>query len=180
MKTVLKNMEDFISQDMKREVKHKELREAIQKSPYTFVKWQEAIDLSNDLYKDNVAIKSKLISSRGWDMALKFIEKLNPTFPTARSGVGWINGVEGNVPKLIGKDLDKNISNMQNNIYDMAGNLMEWTADIYPTDSRLRGFRGGVCLYSWPACCRDFINPHSIYYDIYQEFQGFRVALYIK
>ena len=63
-----------------------------------------------------------------------------------------------------------------NNIYDLAGNVRDWTMEAYSTGHRV--YRGGYCsLYGddVPADSRDYNYPTSSYYGY-----GCRSALYIK
>ena len=61
----------------------------------------------------------------------------------------------------------------EKNIYDMAGNVLEWTMEAYHTGNRV--FRGGLC-YDYgsggPASCRYGDDPGISYDDL-----GFRLAL---
>ena len=65
-----------------------------------------------------------------------------------------------------------------NNIYDMAGNMSEWTMEVCSTDYRVN--RGGL-FYNfvdgdhYPVSNRDYYNPNVANYD-----RGFRSSLYIK
>ena len=63
-----------------------------------------------------------------------------------------------------------------NNIYDLVGNVRDWTMEAYSTYSRV--YRGGYCNYygdNYPADSRDYYNPTSSY-----SYYGSRSALYIK
>ena len=63
--------------------------------------------------------------------------------------------------------------NQLKNVYDMAGNVYEWTMEAYTSYGRVyRGGRYGGTNY--PASSRDNNNPFDTYDDV-----GFRVALYI-
>jgi len=63
-----------------------------------------------------------------------------------------------------------------NNIYDLAGNVRDWTMEAYSTYGRV--YRGGGCYYdgdNYPADDRSYYNPtYSVSY------YGCRSALYIK
>ena len=69
--------------------------------------------------------------------------------------------------------------NSKMNIYDLAGNVWEWTlekitgTDDYPYPCTVRG---GFCNYDGsgtPASSRDDVSTSSSYYNV-----GFRSALY--
>ncbi len=63
-----------------------------------------------------------------------------------------------------------------NNIYDLAGNVRDWTMEAYSTHVRV--FRGGYFSYygySYPADNRSYDSPTYSY-----SFYGCRSALYIK
>ena len=62
------------------------------------------------------------------------------------------------------------------NIYDLAGNVEEWTNEAYSTTNRV--VRGGICSNSGansPVSFRGNVYPQGCYNSI-----GFRPALYIK
>ena len=63
-----------------------------------------------------------------------------------------------------------------NNVYDLAGNVAEWTMESYDTD--LRVIRGAYYNYTGsnsPASYRNYNDPSHSYDDF-----GFRVTLYVK
>lgn len=60
-------------------------------------------------------------------------------------------------------------------IYDIAGNVYEWTIEAYNVDTRIS--RGGYYNYSaesFPASFRDAAYPEQTYNTV-----GFRPALYL-
>lgn len=62
------------------------------------------------------------------------------------------------------------------NIYDIAGNVDEWTSEEYVNSRRV--LRGGYYLFSgniWPAAFRNFHNPY-----FYCISTSFRAVLYLK
>jgi len=62
------------------------------------------------------------------------------------------------------------------NIYDMAGNVREWTMEAY--DKYYRVIRGGYYSNNatyLPASSRYYNATNNVF-----DFNGFRVALYIK
>ena len=51
---------------------------------YNYITWDDAIYLGNKLYnKAENKVTSRLINARGWDTALKFIEKIDKTYPVS-------------------------------------------------------------------------------------------------
>ena len=63
------------------------------------------------------------------------------------------------------------------NIYDLAGNVGEWTMEASSTNGRV--YRGGYYTYTgtdFPAGDRNYSTPTNSYYG----FSACRVALYIK
>ena len=104
---------------------------------YNYVTWDQAISLSEGLYNlTENNCQSRLINGRGWDSALKFIEGVYPnkdaTYPTNSVGKGWYtNNASNNVNYEIGKPINENNSNVLKNIYDIGGNVGEWTANKY-------------------------------------------------
>ena len=64
-----------------------------------------------------------------------------------------------------------------NNIYDLSGNVLDWTMEAYDTSYRvLRGGFYDIAGTGYPAGVRDYINSPSSYDGYY----GCRSALYIK
>ena len=60
-----------------------------------------------------------------------------------------------------------------NNIYDLGGNLFEWTSEAYRTD--FRALRGGIRNDSFPAAYRNIDFPtHS------NSSGSLRSSLYVK
>ena len=88
-------------------------------------------------------VTSTLCYGVQWDVALAWIEKEYTGFSQNSSGMGWHSGVSGNEDHQTGIDLKDGdtVKNMTKKIYDLAGNVMEWTMESYNTLHRVR--RGG-------------------------------------
>ena len=106
---------------------------------------------------ENYGVVSTLCYGVQWDAALNFIDsnyitnevevegKLQPNCATdsyvrKSAGKGWYSGVTGNSTHSTGIDVDAQASNKVKNIYDMAGNVWEWTMES--SSSNNRAYRG--------------------------------------
>ena len=122
-------------------------------------------------------VTSTLCYGVQWDAVLTWIDPEYDDFAKKSDGMGWYSGVEGNESHQIGIDLKdgENIKNMTKKIYDLAGNVYEWTMESYYTHGRVYrggGFNGSGSDY--PASYRDDYGPSGSSPDI-----GFRVTLYL-
>ena len=102
------------------------------------------VEISRNMYANTDIIKDSVVSHLTygveWDAALNFISNTDSTYPINSAGAGWYSGVTGNSEHKTGIDLP-NSANKVNNIYDMAGNVWEWTMEAISTYNRVR--RGG-------------------------------------
>ena len=117
---------------------------------------------------DNVA--TSMLWGCQWDATLRWMQTSSNSevanFPTNSEGKGNYSGSK----KATGSNSDYAV----NNIYDMAGNVFEWTMEAFYTNSRAK--RGGSCsgtASEAPASLRAGIYPTDSYY-------GCRSTLYIK
>ena len=122
-------------------------------------------------------VTSTLCYGVQWDAVLTWIDPEYDDFAKNSDGMGWYSGVTGNENRQTGIDLKDgdNIKNMTKKIYDLAGNVSEWTMESYNTFSRVG--RGGYYGYSGsyiPGSYRNFVYPSVSYPCI-----GFRVTLYL-
>ena len=145
-----------------------------------------AVELSRnfDTLNNYTSVTSTLIYSVQWDAVMKWMENIeNPNatgtltkYIQNSTGMGWYSNNYGNTIHQTGTDVDSNKSNCVNNIYDLAGNVFEWTMESYNTDRRV--IRGGYydgTGYEYPASRRSNNVPSSTYSRF-----GFRIALYLK
>ena len=174
--------------------------------PYAYVGWGKdmvnvsenvtdgtglgAVELSRSIYPEsaNKEVVSTLIYGVQWDATMNFMKDVkNPNgikseyYIYDSTGMGWYgdnygNATTGNKEYKTGIDVGTNAANMVKNVYDMAGNLHQWTMEAYSTKKRI--IRSGI--YTTGGS----INPVSsrIYYDPYNAYGyvSFRVALYLK
>lgn len=146
-----------------------------------------AVTLSRSMYNSSASVVSTLIYGVQWDAALNFISKIDSTYATNSYGKGWYNSAEYNYTTtnpshLTGKDIIENgkIANAPCNIYDMAGNMLEWTMESIYTgvNAALRIVRGGSYAgygKDMPAAYRSNKIASGT-----MDRWGFRIALYLK
>ncbi len=137
-----------------------------------------AIELARnfDTVNNYKTVTSTLCYGVQWDAALTFIDPEYTGFAKNSDGMGWYNNnyAEGNADHKTGIDIEGN-ANSQKNIYDLAGNVYEWTMESYYTDGRV--FRGGY--YSCPGSYYPASNRNYTYPSDSFSYVGFRVTLYL-
>lgn len=176
--------------------------------PYYYADYETALKLSNGMYQTDY-VQSGLITGTMWDVMMKFIAGNDDGVITASS---WGNYTNGNVRYTVGKGrygaIDSSNGTVasaftkcdgayhygikttaisedvkKKNIYDVAGNLWEWTQEAAYSDNSGRivesyMLRGASFIYSYydrPVCYRDTYSATRTSIDY-----GFRPVLYIK
>ena len=132
-----------------------------------------AVTVARSMYpvtNTNYGVASTLIYGTQWDTALKFIGAYggDPTYSTDSTGKGNYSGTNGadDIDSYWNSKSDNSgpaVSGAregfkQKNIYDMAGNVYEWTMEKYSIG---RVSRGGYYGYSGSD------NPASYRYNVY-------------
>jgi len=132
-----------------------------------------AVKVARAMY-DNLNFKSNLIYGVQWDAIMRFVSDLTNT------------NVEPNVPYIqnstgMGNHTGQYINTGNNalyatkNIYDLAGNVFEWTMENIDTDKRtIRGGSTDDTGFEYAASGRAAYSP-----TISDAIVGFRVALYM-
>ena len=144
-----------------------------------------AVALSRSAYSKNknFSVVSTLIYGVQWDAAISFMQDVNnitltPIAPYVQNStnMGWYsnNYESGNKNHITGIDLNGG-KNKVKNIYDMAGNLYEYTMET--NEDSFRSIRGGNydTNGTTSAAHRSFSEVDEAY-----AYCGFRIALYIK
>ena len=125
---------------------------------------------------DNVA--TSMLWGCQWDATLRWMQTSSDSdvanFPTNLEGKGNYKGTQGSTNKVI--PTGSNSSYAVNNIYDMAGNVLDWTLEAYFTAFRvMRGGHYNDTGLPYPASYRYCIDPETSPSD-----RGCRSTLYIK
>ena len=152
--------------------------------PYTNIKWSQAYTLAKGIDVGNKA-NSYLCSSYAWDTAIKFIQTHSTAtnYATTRENFNenWmdkdVKDKNGNVIKKSGtaSRLNTGLTTAKSNIYDMGGNVTEFTTELNPNTSEAVVLRGGYYSLSTPAGYRWDGNSGGAW-DGY----GFRSTLFLK
>lgn len=137
------------------------------RSWYTMYKLSKTIKANNN-------VVSSMIWGCQWDATLRWMQTSSNTevvkYVTNSTGKGNYAGTQGQVIPT-----GSNTAYAVNNIYDMAGNVYEWTLEANGTNRRV--IRGGYYYYhgfSDPASDRDDYNPATNSSTV-----GSRVTLYV-
>lgn len=152
--------------------------------PYTNIKWSQAYTLAKGIDVGNKA-NSYLCSSYAWDTAIKFIQTHSTAtnYATTRENFNenWIDkdvkDKNGNVIKKSGtaSRLNTGLTTAKSNIYDMGGNVVEFTTELNPNTSEAVVLRGGTYYADGPAGYR-WDYGSGVAWDTY----GFRSTLFLK
>ncbi len=158
------------------------------KETYAEVKWSQAYTVSKNINVGNGGT-SYLCSSYAWDTAINFIQ----THSTATNYATSIDKFNGNWFTQEVKDKNKNIIKNANtkvklntglttswaNIYDMGGNVGEFTTELNPNTSEAVILRGGNYGGHWPAGYRWDDSSYDVD-NGYDAVYGFRSTLFLK
>ena len=143
-----------------------------------------AATVSRNMYTSGSGVESDLINSYAWDTAIVFIQecgtKENSSAYSIQSGQSKTSTIATTGTNLLKYDINKTelstgIIDEQCNIYDMAGNVREWSTETtYDSNLPCAG-RGGLYGYSdYYTGNRGFSNTSYPYSDV-----GFRPHLYL-
>lgn len=155
------------------------------------VQWDAALNFIDPAYITNeVGGKPNCITEPSVDEGQNCITEAS--YVANSENKGWYLGVAGNADHKTGIDLSSKASSPKN-IYDMAGNMFEWTMESCL--GSLRALRGGAFHLDGgdcPASARGATEPADEYGmepaslqggpvlgNPYCDFLGFRVALYL-
>ena len=148
---------------------------------WNFVSQEDAIQISKNMYAESQSVESHLIYAVEWDTTMQWLidSKSKTLYEVARDSTTWGNYTNDT---FSGTENAGNTGQWEetkaNNIYDLAGNIWEWTYEKYEDDEQcsIRGGRAGGTQMQYPAAMRavNFTDTEVT------PVVGFRVALYIK
>jgi type II secretory pathway pseudopilin PulG len=120
-------------------------------------------------------VKSGLVTGTMWDTTMKWIQNSDKSVTDSRA---WGNYSDSISPANLGNGTLPTTGYNNNwqakNIYDLAGNVWEWTNEIYSSYRVIRGGYYYVSGSTYPASYRYGDILSNSYANV-----GFRVALYI-
>ena len=154
-----------------------------EQEPYVNIKWSKAYELAKGIGGGEGAT-TYLCSSYSWDTAINFIQ--NTTGKNYATSIIGFNGnwksqeVKDSSGKVIkpvntAQRLNTGLTTALCNIYDMGGNVGEFTTELNPGTSETVVLRGGFSNYYSPAGYR--WDNGSGYASSYY---GFRATLFLK
>ena len=154
-----------------------------EQEPYVNIKWSKAYELAKGIGGGEGAT-TYLCSSYSWDTAINFIQ--NTTGKNYATSIIGFNGnwksqeVKDSSGKVIkpvntAQRLNTGLTTALCNIYDMGGNVGEFTTELNPGTSETVVLRGGNSNNHSPAGYRWDTNSGNASSDF-----GFRATLFLK
>ena len=144
--------------------------------PWTNINWFDAMEAAKT-FGDGVSVKSHLPYGAEYDSALEWFikSKARTTDEIASDSTQWGNfwNTKDSPRKVVKTGRCKEWST--NGIYDLAGNVDEWTQE--KNKSSYRVIRGGIYDYNGeysPVAYRNYNYP-----DYYYSVTGFRATLFL-
>ena len=154
-----------------------------EQEPYVNIKWSKAYELAKGIGGGEGAT-TYLCSSYSWDTAINFIQ--NTTGKNYATSIIGFNGnwksqeVKDSSGKVIkpvntAQRLNTGLTTALCNIYDMGGNVGEFTTELNPGTSETVVLRGGNYNFNGPAGYR-----WDYYSGTANSTYGFRATLFLK
>ena len=155
-------------------------------APYNYVKITQAKSLAeNFATKQGYKAKTKLVSSYAWDTTIAFIQKVNSDYGSS-SEEGNYSDTTFSYTDIIGAKQTKAKSSYLLvptgqttpvcNIYDMGGNVWEWTTESYSVTRSPYALRGGYYYDGFASIPAGYRGNNS---DLANDYYGFRLTLFM-
>ena len=155
-------------------------------APYNYVTRTQAVSLAEGFAtKQGYKAKTKLVSSYAWDTTISFLQKVNSDYGSS-SEEGNYNDTTFSYTDITGASKTKAegsrvlVPTGQTtpvcNIYDMGGNVWEWTTESYSNTNSPSALRGGGCNHNF-ANSPAGIRSHSS--GTANADLGFRLTLFM-
>ena len=155
-------------------------------APYNNVTRTQAISLAEGFAtKQGYKAKTKLVSSYAWDTTIEFLQKVNSDYGNSSEEGNYtdttfsytdITGASKTKKKNSSVLIPTGQTTPVCNIYDMGGNVVEWTTEFYSHTYYTCAYRGGSCdrrFDSDPAGYRMYNSDYG------GDYNGFRIALFL-
>ena len=155
-------------------------------APYNYVKRTQAKSLAESFAtKQGYKAKTKLVSSYAWDTTIAFIQKVNSDYGSS-SEEGNYSDTTFSYTDIIGAKQTKAKSSYLLvptgqttpvcNIYDMGGNVWEWTTESYSVTDYHYALRGGYYYDGFASIPAGYRGNNS---DLANDYYGFRITLFM-
>ena len=155
-------------------------------APYNYVRRTQAVSLAEGFAtKQGYKAKTKLVSSYAWDTTIAFLQKVNSDYGSSSEEGNYYDttfsytDITG-ATKTKASDSEVLVPTGQTtpvcNIYDMGGNVWEWTTESFSDTDTPCAFRGGSCnnnFADFPAGNRFNLSDNA-----YAN-SGFRLTLFM-
>ena len=155
-------------------------------APYNYVTRTQAVSLAEGFAtKQGYKAKTKLVSSYAWDTTISFLQKVNSDYGSSSEEGNYYDttfsytDITG-ATKTKASDSEVLVPTGQTtpvcNIYDMGGNVWEWTTESYSNTNSPSALRGGGCNHNF-ANSPAGIRSHSS--GTANADLGFRLTLFM-
>lgn len=155
-----------------------------EQEPYTDIVWYQAYELAKGIGGGKGAT-TYLCSSYAWDTAINFIQNTGTeNYATTRDGFNenWLDkevkDSSGKIIKIANVEakLKTGKTTEKSNIFDMGGNVLEFTTEVIPSADESVVVRGGGYAFNYPTPSnRADNNPQA-----QLSFYGFRTTIFLK
>ena len=161
-------------------------------APYNYVTITQAKSLAEGFKTQqnySSSVTTKLVSSYAWDTAIAFIQKTNSDYGRSSEEGNYMDSPTFNYTGIADTEKNKRTkanrsgtliptgqTTAVNNIYDMGGNVFEWTTESCSLTGYPYTFRGGDYNDGFATYPAGYRTNNSAYAGAYN---GFRLTLFL-